>query len=60
MARRVRTTVTVREDDPVPRRRRKNSNTVLIVVLLVLLGLFILNRTHQGNVLRPQPASVRH
>jgi hypothetical protein len=60
MARRVRTTVTLSEDDNVPRRRsRKKSNAVWIILLFVLLGLFFMNRTRQVGVLQPQPAPVR-
>jgi hypothetical protein len=60
MARRVRTTVTLSEDDNVPRRRsRKKSNAVWIILLFVLLGLFLMNRTRQAGVLQPQPTPVR-
>jgi hypothetical protein len=61
MAKRVRTTVTVREDDPVPPRKRrvkKSANTALVFVVLAFLGLlFLLNRTHQVGGFHPQSAS---
>jgi hypothetical protein len=60
MARRIRTTVTIREDDPVPRRRSNKKSNVVIVILLVLLGLFLLSRTQRPVGGRPQPASVHH
>lgn len=62
MARRTRTTVTVREDDPVPRNRsvKRKTNTIWIVLVAVLLGLYLLSRNHGSDALRPQPAAVRH
>jgi hypothetical protein len=60
MARRIRTTVTVREDDPVPRRRnKKKSNLALILVVLGLLGL-LLAKSQRPVVFHAQPAAVRH
>jgi hypothetical protein len=59
MAKRIRTTVTVREDDPVPRsRRKKKQSSVLVIIILVLIGLFVLSRTRQGGGFRPQPVSA--
>jgi hypothetical protein len=59
MARRIRTTVTVREDDPVPRPlRRKKQSSALVIIILVLLGLFLLSRTKQAGGFRPQPVSA--
>src|SRR5215475_4270808 len=50
-SRRIRTTVTVREDSPVPRKRRNNkSTTAVIAILLVLAGLFVVSRVnHQSG-----------
>jgi hypothetical protein len=59
MARRIRTTVTIREDDPVPRRRsKKKSNAALIIVVLALIGLFLASRAQQPAPFRAQPASL--
>jgi hypothetical protein len=65
MARRVRTTVTVREDNPVPARRgskkRKQTN-IAVVILLVLLVLFLISRTNQrpGRFANQSPAGAPH
>jgi uncharacterized integral membrane protein len=57
MARRVRTTVTVREDDPVPRRRnKKKESSVVVVVIFILLAIFVLARTNRSH--GPQPQRV--
>ncbi|HEY1528656.1 MAG TPA: hypothetical protein VGH51_20715 [Candidatus Angelobacter sp.] len=65
MARRVRTTVTVREDDPVPARRsskKKKQTNVVVVILLVLLVLFLISRTSQrpGRFPNQSPAGAPH
>jgi len=65
MARRVRTTVTVREDDPVPARRsnkKKKQSSVVVVILLVLLVLFLISRTNQraGRFPNQSPAGAPH
>jgi hypothetical protein len=55
MARRVRTTITVREDDPVPRRRnKKKQSSVAVVVILIVLALFVLARTNRSRGSQPQ------
>jgi hypothetical protein len=57
MARRVRTTITVREDDPVPRRRsKKKESSILVAVILIVLALFVLARTNRSH--GPQPQRV--
>lgn len=57
MARRVRTTITVREDDPVPcRRSKKKESSVTVVVILILLVLFLATRTNRPH--GPQPQRV--
>jgi hypothetical protein len=57
MARRVRTTITVREDDPVPRRRsKKKQSSAVVVVILILLAFFLLARTNRSH--GPQPQRV--
>jgi len=65
MARRVRTTVTVREDDPVPARRsnkKKQETNIVVVILLVLLVLFLISRTNQraGRFPNQSPAGAPH
>jgi hypothetical protein len=57
MERRVRTTITVREDDPVPHRRgKKKQSSVAIVLILIVLALFLLARTNGSH--GPQPQRV--
>lgn len=51
MARRVRTAITVREDDPVPRRRSKKKESM---VILIVLALFLMARTNRSHVPQPQ------
>jgi hypothetical protein len=59
MARRVRTTFTLREDDPVPRRRsKKKESSVVVVVILILLALFLLARTNRSHGPEPQRVIV--
>ena len=65
MARRVRTTVTVREDNPVPVRRgskKKKQNNIAVVILLVLLVLFLISRTNRrvGRFANQSPAGAPH
>jgi hypothetical protein len=61
MAKRIRTSVTIREDDPVPRRRRgKKSNvSVIVIVVLVLLAL-VWSRQHAGRSGLPQQIGTKH
>lgn len=60
MAHRIRTTVTIREDDPVPpRRSKKQKSSALVIIILVLLGLFLLSRTQRPGGQPIQPAAVR-
>jgi hypothetical protein len=57
MARRVRTTITVREDDPVPRRcSKKKQSNIAIVVVLIVIALFLLAGTNSSH--GPQPQRV--
>jgi hypothetical protein len=50
MARRIRTTITTREDDPIPRRRiKKKQSSAVGIVILILLGLFVLARTNRPH-----------
>ena len=57
MARRVRTTITTRVDDPVPNRRsKKKESKAAIIVILIFLGLFILSRSNSPH--GPQPQRV--
>ena len=61
MAKRVRTTVTVREDNPVPRRRRKKKTdaTVVVVIVLLILGLFWA-RMHRAGAPPVQRVTFSH
>jgi hypothetical protein len=48
MARRTRTSITVRKDNSVPgRRRNKSPDVIVIVIVLILLILFVISRTRQ-------------
>ncbi len=48
MARRTRTPITDREDDPVPRsRHKKKSDVIVIVFVLIVLALFVISRTRR-------------
>jgi hypothetical protein len=58
MSSRVRTTVTVREDNPVPRRRSKKKESSVAVVILILIALFLLARTNRPHGPQPQGVSV--
>lgn len=61
-SKRVRTTVTVREDSPVPRRRSKKKQTSGVVILIVLAVLIFLamNRGQRSAVRgRPTTATAR-
>jgi len=60
MARRIRTTITVREDDPVPRRRSKKKSSLVIVVVLVILAIFIFGRINPHGAPQTQRISVTH
>jgi len=57
MAKRIRTTVAAREDNPLPRRRgqKRNSSTLLIVVVVLVVLALLWSRQHQaGRSVIPQ------
>ena len=58
MGRRVRASVTIREDEPVPRRRtrKKSNNKVVVFILLALVGLYLISH-YRGGTRQPQPSS---
>ena len=64
MAKRIRTTVTVREDNPVPRRRtskkkRQSTAGVALAVIVLLILLFVMNRNTVQAPRHPSPIAVR-
>lgn len=63
MEKRIRTTVTVREDNPVPRRRtskrKKQSSAVVAVVIALLILFFVMNRSNTHAPRHPSPVAVR-
>jgi len=62
MAKRIRTTVTVREDNPVPRRRtskKKQSSVVALVVIMLVILFFVMNRSNTRAPRHPSPVAVR-
>jgi hypothetical protein len=55
-SRRIRATVTVREDSPVPRRRSKKKDTSGVVILIVLAVLvFLMMNRSQHTIVRGRP-----
>jgi len=56
---RVRTTVTVRSDNPLPRRRsKKKESSVGLVVVLIIVGALLLSRGNRPHGPQPQRMSV--
>jgi hypothetical protein len=59
MAHRPRTRVTVVVGSK-PRRPKKSTNVILAVIIFLLLGLFLLSRTRQVLIPRPQQVFAPH
>ena len=56
---RVRTTVTVRSDNPVPRRRsKKKDSSIVLIVVLIIIGALLLSRGNRPHGPQPQRVSV--
>jgi hypothetical protein len=61
MAKRPRLTITVREDDPVPRQRgkkKRDSRALFIILLLIVFGLIFLGKNHGAGPQLPRPAAL--
>jgi hypothetical protein len=61
MAKRIRSTVTIREDNPVPRRRRSQTNApeVAVVILIAFLILFVMIRGEKSSLHHPAPVAAQ-
>lgn len=62
MAKRIRTTLTIPEDNPVPRRRRsrKKEPSVAVVILIAFLILFVMIRGEKSSLHHPAPVTAQH
>jgi hypothetical protein len=62
MAKRTRTTITVREDNPVSRRHKQkyDARTVFVVLLLILFGWIFLSKNYRLAPQLARPAAASH